>query len=267
MPFLGGGESRRARSVAVLLAAAVAAPATGLHAQEGDPVRGLALLVATRDSLPRQVGNGLRCVSCHLDNGTRPYAMPWSGVTQRYPKYRARSGTVESLAYRVNDCFRRSLNGAPLDTNGRAMRDILAYLRGLPALPVGHGGGAGLGVDSLDPAVVGRPVAGRAVYARSCARCHGSTGAGDSTFNAPALWGPRSYNVGAGMARVRVLGAFVHRHMPYDRPGTLTVQEAADVARWINGRPRPDFREKINDWPNGDAPPDVPYKTRGRSKP
>ena len=69
------------------------------------------------------------------------------------------------------------------------------------------------------------------------------------------------------MARVRVLGAFVHRHMPYDRPGTLTVQEAADVAIWINGRPRPDFREKIDDWPNGDAPPDVPYKTRGRSKP
>ena len=34
--------------------------------------RGRALLVATRDSLPGHVGNQLRCVSCHLDEGRRP---------------------------------------------------------------------------------------------------------------------------------------------------------------------------------------------------
>ena len=43
MPFLVGGGSRRARYVAAIVAAAV--PASPLHAQEGDPVRGLALLV------------------------------------------------------------------------------------------------------------------------------------------------------------------------------------------------------------------------------
>src|SRR4029078_10926245 len=40
-------------------------------------LRGRALLTATRDSLPRNVGNGLRCASCHLDAGLRRDAMPW----------------------------------------------------------------------------------------------------------------------------------------------------------------------------------------------
>ena len=36
--------------------------------------RGRAIVMATRESLPRNVGNGLRCVSCHLDEGRRPVA-------------------------------------------------------------------------------------------------------------------------------------------------------------------------------------------------
>lgn len=67
--------------------------------------RGRALLLGTRDSLPTHVGNRLRCVSCHLDEGRRPTGS-WVGVFARYPQYRARSGTVETIEYRINDCFR-----------------------------------------------------------------------------------------------------------------------------------------------------------------
>src|SRR5207245_6027991 len=42
--------------------------------------RGRALLVATRDSLPGHVGNGLRCVSCHLEEGRRQATGSWVGV-------------------------------------------------------------------------------------------------------------------------------------------------------------------------------------------
>jgi len=50
--------------------------------------------------------------------------------------------------------------------------------------------------------------------------------------------------------------------MPFDQPGTLSDQQAFDVAAYVDSRPRPDFPDKINDWPNGDAPPEVAYPTR-----
>src|SRR2546423_7372842 len=100
--------------------------------------RGRALLVATAESLPAHVGNRLRCVSCHLDGGRRASGS-WVGVFARYPQYRARSATVETLQYRVNDCFQRSMNGQPLATDGADMRDIVAYLwflsRDVPVAP------------------------------------------------------------------------------------------------------------------------------------
>ena len=89
--------------------------------------RGRALVAATRDSLPAHVGNRLRCVSCHLDEGRRPIGS-WIGSFARYPVYRPRSGTVETIEYRVNDCFRRSMNGTAVDPAGPDMRDIVAYL-------------------------------------------------------------------------------------------------------------------------------------------
>jgi thiosulfate dehydrogenase len=58
--------------------------------------------------------------------------------------------------------------------------------------------------------------------------------------------------------------------MPYDRQGTLTDQQAYDLAAYINSQPRPDFPGKELDWPFGDPPPDVAYPTnavRMRSTP
>ena len=118
-----GGCSNPARS-----RAAVAADSTIPAGPYGDAVRrGRALLTATRDSLPSHVGNKLRCMSCHLDEGRRETGS-WVGVFARYPQYRARSGSVETIDYRVNDCFRRSMNGTALDPAGPDMRDIVTYL-------------------------------------------------------------------------------------------------------------------------------------------
>jgi thiosulfate dehydrogenase len=62
-----------------------------------------------------------------------------------------------------------------------------------------------------------------------------------------------------------VTAAFVRSNMPFDKPGTLTPQDAFDVAAFMNGHERPDFAGKENDWPNGDPPSDVTYKTRAKS--
>lgn len=227
----------------------------------GDAIRrGRALLAATPESLPPHVGNRLRCVSCHLDDGRRETGS-WVGVFARYPQYRARSGTIETIEYRVNDCFRRSMNGTALDPAGRDMADIVAYLaylsHGTPVGPPPPGGGARL---QQWAAFTADTAAGARVYATTCTACHGPDGQG--SVGAPPVWGAASYNVGAGMARVRTAAEFIRRNMPFDRPGTLTDQQAFDVAAYINTRPRPDYRSKENDWPNGDPPPDVAYPTR-----
>lgn len=220
--------------------------------------RGRALLVATRDSLPSHVGNRLRCVSCHLDEGRRPVGS-WVGAYAHYPQYRPRSAMVETIEYRINDCFRRSMNGTPLRTDGPDMRDIVAYLWFLSrdvavAPPPPSTRLAKWATFTADSAAGGR------VYRTVCAKCHGPDGEG--TAVAPPAWGPESYNIGAGLARVRSAAAFVQENMPFDRPGTLTDQQAFDVAAYVNAQRRPDFPEKLYDWPNGDAPPDVAYPLR-----
>jgi thiosulfate dehydrogenase len=65
------------------------------------------------------------------------------------------------------------------------------------------------------------------------------------------------------MARVRTAAAFIRHNMPFDKPGTLTDQQAMDLAAYVTSQPRPDFPGKEKDWPEGGAPPDVPYRTLG----
>lgn len=221
--------------------------------------RGRALLAATADSLPSHVRARMRCTSCHLDEGRRADAIPLIGAYARYPVYAARNGGTSTIEDRINDCFVRSLNGTALDARSGELRDITAYLAFLSrGVPVGARV-AGQGLARLEP-LPGDSTRGRALFASTCARCHGQDGGG--TAVAPPLWGARSFNIGAGMARLRTAAAFVRRNMPFDRPGSLTDQQAFDVAAFIISRPRPDFAGKENDWPHGGAPPDVAYPTR-----
>ena len=219
-------------------------------------LRGRAILLATRDSLPHNVGNSLRCASCHIDGGLRRDAMPWIGSYARFPQYRPRSGKVDLIEDRINDCFARSMNGRRLEPVGRDMRDIVAYLAFLSSgIPVGAEM-EGQGFPRLQP-LKGDAVRGVAVFRSSCVRCHGANGQG--TTLAPPLWGAHSYNVGAGMARINTAASFIHAVMPYDRPRILTPQQAFDVATYINTRPRPSFSAQMRDWPHGGKPSDADY--------
>ena len=194
-----------------------------------------------------------------MGDGLKPNQMPLVGVYARFPQYRTRSATVEIIEDRINDCFERSMNGKALPRDSRAMRDVVAYLAFLSyGIPVGAQV-VGQGIPRLEP-LAGDTVRGRELFASACTVCHGADGQG--TNAAPPVWGPHSYNIGAGMARVRTAAAFIHQAMPFDKPGTLTPQQSFDLAAYINSRPRPDFRLKAEDWPNGDPPPDVAYPTK-----
>lgn len=243
----------------------VTAPDTSLLAPDGSPVpsgelgrsirRGHAILAATRDSLPTHVVSTLRCTSCHLGDGRQKDALPLTGVYARFPQYRPRSATVQRLENRINDCFLRSLNGSALAFEDPAMRDIVAYLAFI------SWGVAVRDSETTSPGgpIAGDAVAGAQVFRSQCARCHGADGAGVSPF--PPLWGDKSFNIGAGMARLRTAAAFIRHNMPQDRAGSLNDLDAVNVAAYIGSRPRPDFAGKERDWPRGDAPPDAPYAT------
>jgi thiosulfate dehydrogenase len=107
------------------------------------------------------------------------------------------------------------------------------------------------------------PEHGKLIYAAKCATCHGPEGQG--VYGArgetlyPPLWGPRSFSIGAGLARVNTAAAFVKSNMPHGQGGTLTEQEAFDVAAYFTHEPRPDFAGKDRDWPKGGKPKDARY--------
>lgn len=230
--------------------------------------RGLALLKNTPDSLPAFAPGAISCSNCHLDAGRVADAAPLVGSHSRFPKYLERSGAVITLADRVNYCFTRSLAGNRLPTDTREMADILAYLawlsrdvtpRDAPGLP-----GAG-GLNVMTPTLVGDRAAGGQVYGAKCAACHMPDGAGNANAapRIPALWGPRSFSVGASMSRQSKAASFIWHNMPFGMGKTLTPTEAFDVAAYITSQPRPDSPGKESDWPMGGAPKDVPYATKG----
>lgn len=216
----------------------------------------------------QQTSNGLNCQNCHLDAGTKTFGNNYASVASMYPKFRARSGSIESLHKRINDCFERSLNGAALDTNSKEMQSIVAYMQFLGShVPKGKQvSGSGF----KDMAYLQRaadPASGRIVYQTKCQSCHQENGEGvvaahKREFSYPALWGNQSYNDGAGLYRMSNFAKFVKYNMPqgsdYEHP-QLTDEEAWDVAAFVNSQPRPHYNIS-NDWPDiSKKPVDHPF--------
>jgi thiosulfate dehydrogenase len=225
--------------------------------------RGLYLLRHTPDSLPQYATSNLRCTSCHLNDGTKLEAAPLTGSHARFPKYLGRTGATIDLAERVNYCFTRSLAGNALPTRSREMQDILAYLWFLSKdVPVGVKLKGAEGLLALADTAVGDSARGNETYVKKCQVCHGENGEG-VVPPATALWGPKSYSIGASMAREERAASFIKHNMPFNDPGSLTTQEAYDLSRYINSHPRPDSPGKEKDFPTGGADQYTPYDTFG----
>lgn len=224
----------------------------------GEQIRlGYKMIVDTQEYGKRYVGNALNCTNCHIEAGLNPNSASFVGLSTLYPEYGARAGRQMTLADQINECFERSMNGKPLPPDSVKLRAIVAYIEWLSQnMPPGSAV-PWRGIPRLTSTHRPDPLNGKTVFEKKCVFCHGSDGQG--TMAAPPLWGPRSYNVGAGMARVGVAASFIKANMPRGWGWTVTDDEAFDVAAYINAQPRPDFPGKIHDWPKGDKPADVPY--------
>jgi len=142
------------------------------------------------------------------------------------------------------------------------MEDILAYIAFISTgVPTGTRTPGADGLIKM-AALVGDTARGAARFATTCAVCHGADGQG-GVGRIPALWGPKSYSVGASMAREERAASFIWHNMPLGQGKSLTPQQAYDVSAYINAHPRPDSPGKERDWPIGGAPADVPYATAG----
>lgn len=225
--------------------------------------RGKDILENTPKLVPKYVGAQINCTSCHLNSGTTANAGPWIGIVARFPQYRARSAKMDTLQDRVNDCFERSLNGKRLPENSREMTDIISYMtflsKGYAVLQDVEGSGMPkLKLDRQPDLAKGKDV-----YANKCASCHQAGGQGivgaDGKIAFPPLWGMKSFNIGAGMARLHTAAGFVKHNMPLGQGGSLSDEEAWDVAAYFIQQNRPDFKKKHLDWAKGDKPKDARY--------
>jgi thiosulfate dehydrogenase len=233
-------------------------------------VRGMRLNAETHTLLPNNVGNDLNCTSCHLNAGTVADGSPYVGVSAFFPSYAPRAGKTITIEDRINGCFRRSMNGKPLSLESEDLKAMVAYFDWMKGATKLEDKVPGRGTGKIDRSLVPNTENGQKVYAAQCAVCHGQNGeglkdaAGRTVY--PPLWGDRSFNIGAGMARTYTAAAFVKRNMPIGfhekfplGQGGLSDQEAVDVAEYFSHMPRPDFPDKIKDWPKDPKPKDSRY--------
>lgn len=212
--------------------------------------------------------NGMNCQNCHLDAGTRPFGNNYGSVASTYPKYRARSGTEEDIYKRINDCFERSLNGEPLRKDSKEMEAMAAYINWLGKdVPRGEkAAGSGLkDLAYLDRAA--DPQKGKLAYEAKCQSCHMANGEGQlnpekTAYSFPPLWGPNSYNDGAGLYRISNFAKYIKYNMPLGATHSnsmLSDEEAWDIAAFVNSQPRPK-KDISKDWPKiEEKPVDHPF--------
>jgi thiosulfate dehydrogenase len=210
----------------------------------------------------RYAGNNLSCQSCHLDAGTKKFGLPFVGVFGDFPQYRSREGEVGTIEDRVNGCMTRSMNGRALPLDSPEMKAFVAYIKFVSVgRPVG-GKTEGRGSGNIPELTRAADVEhGREVYAQTCAACHQADGqgvrkgvVGDAQgYQFPPLWGPDSFNDGAGMNRLISAANFVHSNMPlgstFDAPA-LSPEDAWDVMAFVQSQPRPAKAGLDKDFPN-----------------
>ncbi|WP_156922030.1 c-type cytochrome [Azorhizobium doebereinerae] len=227
---------------------------------------------AAPDPAQRFAGNNMACADCHLNAGLKKFGLPLVAASADYPGYSFRRGADASIEDRLNSCMTRSMNGRPMPADARPMQALAAYLKVLsehiPPDARIAGGGVGA-MAELDRAA--DPAKGAQVYARDCAECHRRDGLGvrrneaDASFGygVPPLWGPDSFNDGAGMARLITQANFVHDNMPNGTSWVmpqLSPEDAWDVAAFVLSQPRPQRTGTAKDFPDLLAKPvDAPY--------
>jgi thiosulfate dehydrogenase len=245
---------------------------------------GYRLFVNTPAEAERFVPGDMSCNNCHLNGGQRERAMPLVAISGAFPEYNRRAGRLISLNDRIVDCFLRSENAAgrlPREGEQAATanaadvlpsatsKEVLALAAYLTWLSRGYEIGKNpswrgqntIPQKSLVPVDTLDPKKGEAIYAERCVSCHGPDGQGVFVGDKRPgpLWGSKSWNDGAGAARVYTLAGIIRYTMPYLDPGNMTDDDALQLAAFITSKPRPAYPYKDQDYRADPLPPDAVY--------
>ena len=239
---------------------------------------GFRIFTNTPGEAPQFAPGKISCNNCHLNGGQRERSLPLIGVAGMFPEYNKRSGRLYSLGDRIVDCFVRSENAAGMiesadsslpTTTSKEVLAVSAYITWLArGSEVGKNpawrGQNTIAASSLIPIDKLDPQKGEALFKEHCSNCHGDDGQGVAIGDKKAgpLWGPDSWNDGAGAARVYTLAGIIRYSMPYMRPGRLTDEEAQQLAAFIDSKPRPVYPFKQQDYQTEKLPVDSVYYSK-----
>jgi thiosulfate dehydrogenase len=207
-----------------------------------DAALGERIFLRTQDRAPALGSNALACANCHLEGGKMAGVLALTGAAASYPRKDA-GGREVTLEDRIARCFTHSLAGRAPEPGSETVQALSAYIES-----------------------IANAERGRARYGDLCSGCHGLDGQGYRERReplpydyVPPVWGPRSYDDVAGLARVYTLAGFLRHGMPRDEPGTLDPRDAQEIAAFVDGQPRPSWPDK-KAW-DGTSPPDAVYDT------
>ena len=238
---------------------------------------GFRIFTNTRGEAARFTPGRMSCSNCHLNAGQREKSLPLVGVVGMFPEYNRRSGRLFTLGDRIVDCFLRSQNATGTGVLDRDLpsltaKEVLAvaaYLTWLSkGFEVGNNppwrGQNAIATANLIPIEKLDPAKGEAIFTDRCTTCHGADGQGVAIGDKKPgpLWGADSWNDGAGAARVYTLAGIIRYSMPYLNPGSLTDEEAQQLAAFINSKPRPAYPFKNDDYRTEKLPVDAVYYNR-----
>ena len=233
---------------------------------------GFQIFTNTPAEAPQFVPGKVSCSNCHLNGGQRDRALPLLGIAAMFPEYNRRSGRLYTLNDRIVDCFARSQNATGAtspDLPTQTTKEVLALSAYITWLARGYEVGKNpswrgqntIAEANRIPIIKLDPVRGEALFMERCVNCHGKDGQGVAIGEKKAapLWGPESWNDGAGAARIYTLAGMIRYMMPYTAPGSLTDEESQQLAAFINSKPRPSYPFKDQDYLTEKVPVDSVY--------
>ena len=239
---------------------------------EAEEIRlGYRIFTNTTHEAPGISAGAMTCANCHLNAGQRERSLPLVGVSAAYPEMNRRAERMFTIEDRIIECFMRSENGTEKTTTfptpeSKEVKAVKAYLDWLSRghekgkSPAWRGKNA-IPQDKLIPIGKLDPQMGEVLFLEKCINCHGADGQGVQIGDKKAgpLWGPNSWNDGAGAARVYTLAGIIRYAMPYLDPGSLSDEEAQHIAAYITAQPRPAYPFKDRDYAKAGPPVDAVY--------
>lgn len=194
-----------------------------------------------QDESMRYAGNNYACTNCHQEDATKPYAMPWTGLS----KVKNREAIIES----IDNCFTTNMAGKSLPIDSKELKSILSYIDYLSQdVPSDTTEIEGLGLNPVTiPGGIADIDEGEELYTDSCEICHGPQGqgirlgvAGDSKgYSNPPIWGKDSFSKESSFNDVNTLAKYIYNNMPsgadHEDP-IFEEDEVRDIATYILSR-------------------------------